>query len=166
MGEENLTKLRVNLPNHWATCGESIWARVLENDLYEIDNIPFYAYGINYRDVVHATSDAPDLKPEIRNVVKRSGHQTLRIIFLSGVSEDEQAPYLEYIRTAGASIERANKSYLAIDVPPSAGREELRAYLDRLEAQQVLEYETCEERVSGSFDEAPPKETSGIETDV
>jgi hypothetical protein len=85
---------------------------------------------------------------------------------MGGISEAEQAPYLEYIRTAGASIERVNKSYLAIDVPPSAGWEELRAYLDRLEGQQVLEYETCEERVPGSFDDAPPEETSGIETDV
>jgi hypothetical protein len=160
MGEENLAKLRVDLPNHLATGGDSMWARVLENDLYEIDNIPFYAYGINYRDVVYATSDAPDLKPEIRNVVKRSGHQTLRIIFKSGISKDKQAPYLEYIRTAGASIERASESYLAIEVPPSAGWEELRAYLDRLKGQQVLEYETCEERVPGSFDEAPPEETS------
>src|SRR5262245_14944159 len=143
MGEENLTKLRVNLPNHWATGGESMWARVLENDLYEIDNISFYAYGINYRDVVYATSDAPDLELEIRNVVTRSGHQSLRMILMSGMSEDEQPRYLEYIRTAGASIERANKSYLAIDVPPSAGWEELRAYLDRLEGQQVLGWETC-----------------------
>ena len=70
--------------------------------------------------------------------------------------------YLPYTIPATLGISRI----LPIDVPPSAGWEELRAYLDRLEGQQVLGYETCEERVPGSFDEAPPEETSGIETDV
>jgi hypothetical protein len=152
MGKENLTKLHVDLPNHWATGGESMWAHVLGNDLYEIDNVPFYAYGINYRDVVYAISDAPDLKPEIKSVVKRSGHQTLRVIFLSPLSEDRQAPYLDRIKTFDASIERANTTYVAIDVPPSGDYDGLCDYLHSTEAQEVLEYETCEERVSGSFD--------------
>lgn len=33
--DPDLTKLHIDLPNHWATGGESLWARSLGDDLYE-----------------------------------------------------------------------------------------------------------------------------------
>ena len=70
---DNLTKVHIDLPNHWGTGGESMWARALAEDRYEIRNVPFYAYGLNFLDVVLANSDDPDLKPEVRRVVQASG---------------------------------------------------------------------------------------------
>jgi hypothetical protein len=103
--DEKLTKVHVELPNHWATGGESMWAVDLGGDLYELRNTPFHAYGLNFGDVVKATADSPDLKPEIRKVVKRSGNQTLRIFFnqptspekISGLLKSLQ-PLLVFIR--------------------------------------------------------------------
>src|SRR5262249_4817112 len=79
--EDELTKVHVELPNHGATGGESLWAKPLGDDLYQLDNVPFHAYGLNYGDVVRATEDSPELKPEIREVVRPSGHQTIRVFF-------------------------------------------------------------------------------------
>jgi Domain of unknown function (DUF4265) len=66
--EESLTKVYIDLPNHWATGGESMWALPLGGDLYEIRSAPFYAYGINWGDIVRAHSQDPTLKPEVREV--------------------------------------------------------------------------------------------------
>lgn len=136
------------------------WARDLGDDEYEIDNVPFYAYGLNYRDVVRAIADDPSLKPQVKAVIRKSGHRTLRIIFLGDLKEEEQQPYLDQIRTFGASLERAHRTYLAIDIPPEGSYEDLASYLASLEDRKVLSYETCEEQVPGSFDAAPEPEAS------
>ena len=43
MSDAGLVKIHVDLPNHWATGGESMWATPLGFDLYRIENVPFYA---------------------------------------------------------------------------------------------------------------------------
>ena len=88
--QDDLTKVHIDLPHHWATDGGSLWAKPLGTDLFEIDNVPFYAYGINLGDVVRATPDRPELKPEVREIVKRSGHETLRIFFQENLPRDRQ----------------------------------------------------------------------------
>jgi uncharacterized protein DUF4265 len=79
--DEKLTKVHVELPNNPDLGGESMWAVDLGDDLYELRNVAFQAYGLNFGDVVRATSDSPALKPEIRRVEERSGHRTLRVLF-------------------------------------------------------------------------------------
>lgn len=79
--DESLTKVHIDLPNHWATGGESLWALPLGGDLYEIRNTPFHAYGLNWGNIVRAHSDNPKLKPEVREVVAESGNKTLRVFF-------------------------------------------------------------------------------------
>ena len=86
--KEELTKVLVELPNHWATPGESMSARPLGNDLYEPENCPFHAYDLNYRDGVYAIADDPWHKPIVRRVERRSGRRTLRVVFLKHVSVD------------------------------------------------------------------------------
>jgi len=86
---DSLTKVHIDLPNHWATDGESLWALPLGNDLYEIRNSPFYAYGLNWGDVVRATTDNLTLKLEVRSVVTPSGNKTLRVFFDGALNQDE-----------------------------------------------------------------------------
>jgi hypothetical protein len=59
--EESLTKVYIDLPQHWATGGESMWALPLGDNLFEIRNTPFHAYGINWGDIVRADSNDPQL---------------------------------------------------------------------------------------------------------
>jgi hypothetical protein len=77
-GDEDLVKVRVDLPNQPGNSGESMWARPLGGDLYELHNSPFYAYDFNYLDVVYAVSGNPDHKRLIIRVERRSGHRALR----------------------------------------------------------------------------------------
>ena len=151
--DPDLAKVHIDLPNHWWFKGESLWAKSLGGDLYEIQNVPFCAYDLNCGDIVHATADAPDLKPEIRAVVRRSGNRTLRVSF--NVEQEDQQPYLQFIESKGAWVERAKPQFICINLPPGTSYEEVREYLNEQEGKGVLKYETCEARVPGSFDDRP-----------
>jgi hypothetical protein len=152
---EKLTKVHVDLPNHWATGGESMWALELGEDLYEIRNVPFFAYNLNFGDVVLATADSPDLKPEVRRVVRRSGNHTIRIIFHEEKEEATRGDLLRTLKPLSVSIERATASQFALDLEPTADVDRVREILDEWAELGWLDYETCEEQVPGSFDAAP-----------
>jgi hypothetical protein len=158
MSEENLEKIHIDLPNHWATGGESMWATPLGNDLYRIENVPFFSYGLNFFDVVHATPDNEDQIPEIRKVVTPSGHRTYRVMFKKDVSREEQVELLESLERYDASYERADKISVAIDIKPTGDHIAVYDRLDAFENQNLLSFETCEARVEGSFDDIPEEE--------
>jgi hypothetical protein len=153
--DENLTKVHIELPNHWATGGESMWAADLGDDLYELRNTPFHAYNLNFGDIVRATADAPELKPEIRAVVRRSGHRTLRFFFQKAVPQQERVTLLESLKPLSVSFEGADDTYFALDLEPEASIIRVREVLDRWAREGWVEYETCEARVPDSFDDRP-----------
>jgi Domain of unknown function (DUF4265) len=158
---EALTKVYVDLPNHWASGGESLWARDLGDGLYEIRNVPFHAYGLNFLDVVEATEDAPDRKPEVRRVVRASGDRTLRVFFREPVPDEQRLSLLESLNGFRASHERATSRYFAIDVEPEGDYAAVCGELAAWEAKGLLDYETCEERAEGRFDEGPEPSPPG-----
>jgi hypothetical protein len=49
---------------------ETPWARALGEDLYELDNTPWYAYGLSWRDVVVARRTAAEAFPEFVRVAR------------------------------------------------------------------------------------------------
>jgi hypothetical protein len=150
----DLTKLYVDLPHHWWLKGESMWGKPLGGDLYEIQNIPFCAYGLNCGDVVRALAQVPDQKPQVIEVVRRGPNQTVRISFCNKLSEAQQQPAIAHLEAMGAWLERCNAQFLGVNLPPTVSQEAVCAYLSEQEALGVLEFETCEPRVPGSFDYA------------
>lgn len=131
MDTEKLVKVHIDLPNHWAINGEALWATPLGDDLYWIENVPFYAYGLNYSDIVHATQDSSDLKPEIRKVETPSGHRTYRVIFKKEVERENQIQLLNTLTQHGATFERADGTYVAIDIKPNGDHLSVYSQLDK-----------------------------------
>src|SRR5215207_3105299 len=117
---DDLTKVHIDLPNHWATGGESMWARDLGGARYRIENVPFYAYNINFYDIVEARALGPALKPSVMRVLQRSGHQTLRVIFDDAVTREDQRGRLNSLADLHVSYERCNEHYVALDLEPEA----------------------------------------------
>jgi hypothetical protein len=149
---DDLTKVHVDLPNHWATGGEAIWATLLGGNRYRIENAPFYAYNLNYGDVVEAVASAPDRKPSVMRVVERSGHRTLRVFFGESVDETTRLARLKSLAELQVTFERCNARYFALDLEPHADLHAVRDRLDSWEAEGIAEYESCEARAPGSFD--------------
>ena len=155
MDDDDLEKIHIDLPNHWAIGGESMWATHLGNDLYRIENVPFYAYGLNFLDIVHATPDSDETIPEIRKVVNPSGHRTYRVIFSQETHRDKQSELLESLMEFEATYERADKTLVAVDIKPSGDHLAVYDQLDKYADEGYLGFETCEARVEGSFDDLP-----------
>jgi hypothetical protein len=152
MAKNDLKKLHIDLPQHWATGGESLWAEELGDDLYKIRNVPFFAYGLNFYDVVRATPDNPDLKPEIREVVEPNGHKTLRVHFEKIVAKNRQLELLTALNEHHAYHERANDTHVAIDIEPEGSYSVVYDQLQEWEESGLLSFETCEAREKDSFD--------------
>lgn len=151
---EKLAKVHVQVGD----IGESMWARPIEGDLFAIANLPFFAFGLNFGDVVHAPSIGG--VREIRRVVRPSGHQTVRLFFADDLHEEAQRQHLTALAALGGSYERGTVGLVAVDVPPSASYKAVVALLDRLQASGELEFETCEERRSGAFDDGAWQEAA------
>jgi hypothetical protein len=153
-----LVKVHIDLPNHWWMKGESIWAVDLGDNLYELQNVPFCAYGLNCGDVVRASVNGPGLKPEVCGIVSRSGNRTVRINFCDALPKSEQQPVIDALSSLGAQVERATSQFLGLNVPANASYDAICAYLRDQERAGLLDYETCEQRVPGSFDDAPQEQ--------
>jgi hypothetical protein len=88
-------------------------------------------------------------------VVERSGHRTIRVFFGPTVTEEELLRQLRSLNELQVTFERCNERYFALDLEPEAKIDVVRDRLDQLHAAGVLDYETCEARIDGSFDAAP-----------
>lgn len=155
MSEEELIKIHIDLPNHWATGGESMWAKPLGDNLYQIENVPFFAYGLNYLDIVRAESDSAERQPEIKELITPSGHRTFRVIFRKHIERQQQDEVLNSLKEFSISYERASANSISLDMQPSGDYQSVFDQLDELLKEDILGFETCEERVSGSFDDVP-----------
>ena len=60
---------------------ETLWATKVGEDLYKLDNSPFYAYSVSWQDVVHAPYNDDEQFPTFRSVKEKSGHRTIRVVF-------------------------------------------------------------------------------------
>lgn len=150
-----LTNVCVSLPNFGLSKNERLWAQPLGEDLYELRNVPFAAYGLNLRDVVHATRQGSQEDPEIDRVVKRSGNTTYRLLFLKSSSAGDQERSLAPLRALGATGERGGDVFYALSVPPQADSAQARQLLDTLVDLGVVLYESAEARRPGCFDALP-----------
>lgn len=109
---------------------ETLWATALGDDKYALDNSPFYAYAVSWKDVVYAPVDPDDGRPTFERVVKKSGHCTVRIKFDPPVQDGNPSDLvLQGLVSLGCSYEGANRSYMAIDIPDKGLLHAVRQYL-------------------------------------
>ena len=117
---------------------ESVWATPVAQGLYRLGNIPFFARGVSYEDVVSAVRK-DDGTLGFVEVVRPSGHSTLRVI----VYEESDAPGLRHeLEELGCDTEQSHiPNLFAVDVPPSVSLEAVRQLLDADTASEHWEYE-------------------------
>lgn len=93
---------------------EGLWALPAGEGLFRIDNVPFFARGIAYGDIVSATAEQQELR--FQEVVRPSGHSTLRLIIYDEKDIPSVGALLEEL---GCTIERSHiPGLLSVDVPP------------------------------------------------
>jgi hypothetical protein len=140
--EQPLVKIRIDIADREGIAGESFWAESLGDDLYRLDNFPFHAYDLHYRDVVRAVSHEPDQTPTIVEVVQPSGHKTLRVLFDDELQDDDVKRLLDSLEARNVGYERSHGHFYALNVPPEADYPGVCNMLWSLENAGQLSYET------------------------
>jgi hypothetical protein len=154
---EGNVKVHVTFSGANSFAGESLWASPVagEPEHYTIDNIPFFAYGLNLGDVVRCV-DAGEHPREIVAVIRPSGSKTLRVMFEDGIDEEESREIIDDLKSDfDVKIERAMGGLYCISLPPNENFKGCFAALIDHETREKLSFETCEQRVEGSFGDAP-----------
>jgi hypothetical protein len=130
--DERLVKVVFRVEDGDSVYVETPWARHLGNNEYELDNLPWYAYGISLGDVFEATPDADDPRPHLRRVLRKSGNRTLRIIFAARAEDSpETAAVLDTLVKMGCSYEGANGKFIAVNIPQAVDLDEVGACLTK-----------------------------------
>jgi hypothetical protein len=111
---------------------ETLWADVVGENLYRLDNLPWYAYRVSLQDVVEALPD-PSGQLRMVRIVKKSGNRTLRVICEVGQADGEltfeSKQLLAGLVERGCSYEGANKRFVAVNVPAAVRLEDIVDYL-------------------------------------
>lgn len=105
---------------------ETLWAKPVGDDHYELANSPFYAYGVSWQDTVLAPFDAAEEMPLFERVVIKSGHRTVRVIFDERARKRGRSDrVLQALVRLGCTYEGADPSFFSVDVPPGVELEKV-----------------------------------------
>jgi hypothetical protein len=127
---EPTAKVLFRVQNTDGTCNvETLWAFDLGNHQYQLDNSPFYAYAVSWRDVVHAPFQEEEGFPTFQRVVSKSGHRTVRVILAFAEGDGKESALLEGLVALGCTYEGAGKTYISVDIPPGVELNAVRTYL-------------------------------------
>jgi hypothetical protein len=126
---------------------ESLWAKPVAEHLFELDNIPFYACGISWKDMV-AADPLTEGTFAFSKVVKPSGHSTIRVIVFA---KDEMERLQKELGRLGASWEGSDASSLvAIDIPPEVDIKQVLDFLQSGMDEGRWDYEEASIQHSGA----------------
>jgi hypothetical protein len=122
---------------------ETCWAEVTsEEGIVRLDNIPFYARGVSYGDLIEVKRD--DLSPLLQFVrrVSRSGNRTVRVLVRG---DRDPAEFHRALQDIGCETEGSNTPRLfAVSVPAAVTPSHVLAILDAWLESDVAGYEEAD----------------------
>lgn len=140
MTNEIRDKIIFKLENNWHKQGtETVWASKLSNNQYRIENVPFYAKGISYGDIVKINSKGDDL--HFSEVVEKSKHSTYRIYLMPEISNERFKEFWNGLQVIGCTYEKADKNLYAIDVPSETNIYKAYELLEKGEKKGIWDFE-------------------------
>jgi hypothetical protein len=120
-------------PNEW----ESLWGRQIGQNLYEIDNIPFFVRGVSYHDIVSVEEREGSL--HFKQMEQPSGHSVVRVVVFEKDGVDHLRRKLSQY-SCGTELSHL-PSLVAVDIPPTVSIEHVLQFLADGEKQGRWEYE-------------------------
>jgi hypothetical protein len=110
---------------------ETLWAQRVDgrDDLFRLNNAPFFAYRMSADDVVEGSEVSPGMYDFVR-VVERSGNRTVRLLFgADRVDSPLGASVLDSVRKLGCAFEGMNNVLVSITVPAPVALDAVVAFL-------------------------------------
>lgn len=136
-----MVKIKIPLPADTTFGGESesVWAEEVEPGLFRIKNVPFFAKGLSFDDLVLAEEQNGELT--FKDVARHSGHSTYRIFASQGRHRPEVVALLERLGEMHCTYEPATGKLVGIDVQPEADIYQVYATLEEAEKNGVADFD-------------------------
>ena len=152
-GESEINDRKVKIRFHPSTkYTETLWAKPIEGNLYQLDNSPFLAYGVSWQDIIEARPGEYQTLEYVR-CVKKSGNRTLRVIFQEYKTTDPRAdPILARLRKLGCSYEGMQPRMISINVPPRVDLGNVTTFLEQQRGLQWEYGDPTNEQATGRLD--------------
>jgi hypothetical protein len=138
---KDMVKITIPLPpdNLAGAATESVWADPQPDGTYKVKNVPFYAKGISYDDIVDAAPKDGVLT--FSRVVQHRGHSTYRIYANHGRTTPDVVALIEALREMHCDIEPATDNLLGVDVLPEADIYKVYATLEAAERAGKIDFQ-------------------------
>lgn len=120
---------------------ETIWAKPLGNDLYEIRGSLHVVTGFNAKDVVKAVTSPDETIPSVLEVTRSSGYKTLHVAFSDATSVLQQQAILSDLEKWKAKYEMAFERFYTIEVNPEGDYRAICEHFKSLKIKGLLMYE-------------------------
>jgi hypothetical protein len=120
---------------------EQLWARRVDQNLFEICCIPFFVYDIALGDVVSTTA-IKEVQFAVEEVVNPSGHYTFRVWFKEANPQKLRVEIIESLNRMECGIEWSSTHLLAIDTPTDVSAQAAADYLRDKQASGLILYES------------------------
>jgi Domain of unknown function (DUF4265) len=139
--EEKLVQLTFPLKKSdwYEHASETLWAEPVGDNTFRLRNVPFYAYGASYDDVVRAINH--DHRLMVQDIVQRGGHSTYRLFVTDTERLKRFREFWQPLKRIGCTLERATDRLIAVDVPAEADIYTAYAALRQGEAAGVWDFE-------------------------
>jgi hypothetical protein len=120
-----LLKVAVPLPAGSPTAEETLWAVSLGDQLYRLDNTPWFARDLALGDIIRASDGSGGIR-RFAELVKPSGNWTVRVFVPDAPSREEiKKEIFDFLSAEGCKYESfgSEKGLIAITIPADVGRE-------------------------------------------
>jgi hypothetical protein len=117
--KEGMVKIKIKLPpSDWHSyAAETFWATPLGDNLYRIENSPFFVDEVSYLDIVFAKAEGEGAIPVVRGVTKRSGNSTYRILLGENIAYEQFCEYIAPATALGCTYEGLKQHQYSLNVP-------------------------------------------------
>ncbi len=108
---------------------EKLWARPSGGELYELESVPFFVYGVSLHDIVRALPDQEGWL-QFLEVVKPSANRTIRVRPDTFTLTDRQGEdLLKKLERFGCRTETRQPRLIAVNIPPDINPHGITDYL-------------------------------------
>ena len=123
--------------NYPPVSAESLWGISKEPDVYEIDNSPYYIYGVSKGDCI-LTAEKNGAKVALK-IVRQGGHSTLRVFAENDVIKKNIIKKLEALGCICSTTKSI--SLFSVDIPAKCDFLEIDSYLSSISDGEKIAYE-------------------------
>ncbi|MEQ8823086.1 MAG: DUF4265 domain-containing protein [Filomicrobium sp.] len=143
---EKLVRVAIPLEsNAWhGSSVETIWANHIDGSLYRVENSPYFAFGLSYRDVIEAEKIDEGQILQFAGVRQHSGASTYRLLINLPFDDNHLVKLWDQLQILGCAYEESLVLELpmwAVDVPPETDVRRVYSVLQQGEGSRVWEFE-------------------------